>query len=943
MGSSVPQSGAALVARGVLFAALWSICGVVFAIERDFNGDLRADVLWRHQGPGGTGQNYVYPLNGTAILAGEGNLRTVSDLNWEVAGIGDFDGDGKADILWRNQANGQNYIYFMGGDGKTIIAEGFIRTLTDLHWKVAGVGDFDGDGKADILWRNSANGQNYIYPMHGLTIKLGEGYIRTVADPNWQVVGVGNFDGSAPSATADILWRNQANGQNYVYLMNGTTIAAEGFIRTVSSSSWKVAGVGDFDGDGNADILWRNSTNGQNYIYPMDGLAIKPSEGYIRTLTNQNWQVAGVANYDGNTVPAPTADILWRNVSTGENYLYPMDGTTILPTEGYLRTVSDRDWKVQPAPACPAVSSGALTLTVDAARNNGVAPLGVFFDATTTTSPAATSRPFHEIEYQWNFGDGASGSWSATPGMPNLSRNLASGPVAAHVYERPGTYTACVTAFDGTNMATASIRITVTDPNSVFAANTLCVGAGPEPVAGTGGCPAGAEVLARSDFAATINGRKASSKRILFRRGDTFIANADAVIDVNGPGIIGAFGTGAAPIVDVVVGSTIFPIRISDQDTPTVKDWRIMDLEINGNSGPDTNGVIGFGQMDQLTLLRLNIHHVNVGVKLSPFFLDSNNRTGHPGHALWDQFVMVDSTIHALIGGEGGNGMYIGARRFALMGNVLRDANGNIESSVPGEQGAEHILRTPNVYKGVISHNNMSNPNSAKHVVKLQAVVFVGISPTTFSEQIVISDNKFTAGTGASWTVTLGPQDDDIDEKVRDVIVERNWFAPHPDQEAALMIWAQDITVRNNLFNLTGTSDERGLFVDQRGIGPVPENVHVYNNTFYSSNSISGNFIPMTFVLGTGVIAKNNLGYAPLSISPVMVSGTATVIDQNNTGDALISPAFVGLTPLLAPADFALGAGSSALSAGAPVPVFSDFFRRSRPKGAVDRGAFEKP
>ena len=194
MGESVPQK-TALIARGVFFAALFCACGMVLAIERDFNGDMRADVLWRHQGPGGTGQNYVYPLNGTAILAGEGNLRTVSDMSWEVAGIGDFDGDGKADILWRNQANGQNYIYFMGGDGKTIIAEGFIRTLTDLNWKVAGVGDFDGDGKADILWRNSANGQNYIYPMDGLTIKLGEGYLRTVSDMSWEVVGVGDFDG----------------------------------------------------------------------------------------------------------------------------------------------------------------------------------------------------------------------------------------------------------------------------------------------------------------------------------------------------------------------------------------------------------------------------------------------------------------------------------------------------------------------------------------------------------------------------------------------------------------------------------------------------------------------------------------------------------------------------------------------------------------------------
>jgi len=32
---------------------------------------------------------------------------------------------------------------------------------------------------------------------------------------------------------------------------------------------------------------------------------------------------------------------LWRNNATGENYIYPMDGTAILGGEGYVRTVAD--------------------------------------------------------------------------------------------------------------------------------------------------------------------------------------------------------------------------------------------------------------------------------------------------------------------------------------------------------------------------------------------------------------------------------------------------------------------------------------------------------------------------------------------------------------------------------------------------------------------------
>ena len=121
----------------------------------DFNGDGRSDILWRHQGTGGTGENYLYPMNGTGILPSEGYLRRVADRNWQIAAIGDFNANGQSDILWRNPTTGEM-------DGWVLKGGQWAGSMTfnplDPGYQVAGAGDFNGDGAADVLWRNPSTG-----------------------------------------------------------------------------------------------------------------------------------------------------------------------------------------------------------------------------------------------------------------------------------------------------------------------------------------------------------------------------------------------------------------------------------------------------------------------------------------------------------------------------------------------------------------------------------------------------------------------------------------------------------------------------------------------------------------------------------------------------------------------------------------------------------------
>ena len=82
--------------------------------------------------------------------------------DWKIVDVADFNGDGKADILWEN-SQGKVAMWQMDGDH---IASNTTVGSVGTDWKVIGTDDFNGDGKADILWENS-QGKVAMWQMDG--------------------------------------------------------------------------------------------------------------------------------------------------------------------------------------------------------------------------------------------------------------------------------------------------------------------------------------------------------------------------------------------------------------------------------------------------------------------------------------------------------------------------------------------------------------------------------------------------------------------------------------------------------------------------------------------------------------------------------------------------------------------------------------------------------
>ena len=86
---------------------------------------------------------------------------------WQIKGTGDFNGDGKSDILWQDD-NGTPAIWLM--DGTNVVSIGAAGSFNPgPAWQIKGSGDFNGDGKSDILWQGH-DGTPAIWLMDGTNV-----------------------------------------------------------------------------------------------------------------------------------------------------------------------------------------------------------------------------------------------------------------------------------------------------------------------------------------------------------------------------------------------------------------------------------------------------------------------------------------------------------------------------------------------------------------------------------------------------------------------------------------------------------------------------------------------------------------------------------------------------------------------------------------------------
>ena len=234
----------------------------------DFNGNGWADVLAR---TASTGNLYFYPGTGRTV---DNTARRWFGGGWQamsaIVRIGDMTGDGREDVVARQSSNG--VLWFYPGTGTGVGTRMQIGTGWNSMREITAIGDLTRDGVPDLMAIQSSTNLLYVYPGRsggrlGTKMQVGTSWGRMS-----ELAGLGDF---TRDGLPDLAAR-ASDGLLYLYPGRAGGLAARSQIGTGWGGMRDLVGVGDFDRDGFTDLAAVRNADGVLYLYAGTGARLQP-------------------------------------------------------------------------------------------------------------------------------------------------------------------------------------------------------------------------------------------------------------------------------------------------------------------------------------------------------------------------------------------------------------------------------------------------------------------------------------------------------------------------------------------------------------------------------------------------------------------------------------------------------------------------------------------
>ena len=208
------------------------------AATGDLNGDGRPDLVWQHITGGWLG---VWFMNGKSVIYDallEPNQILSND--WRIVAAADMNGDGKADLIWQHLTGGWLAVWYMNGNTVTSNRLLTPAQISGNDWRIVGAGDFNGDGKPDLVWQHTSGGWLGVWLMNGSTMQSAVySNPAQITDQGWYIRAVIDLNGDGHT---DLLWQHDS-GYLGAWFMNGVTQSNAVLLNpSTVSGGWQIMG-----------------------------------------------------------------------------------------------------------------------------------------------------------------------------------------------------------------------------------------------------------------------------------------------------------------------------------------------------------------------------------------------------------------------------------------------------------------------------------------------------------------------------------------------------------------------------------------------------------------------------------------------------------------------------------------------------------------------------